>query len=623
MTAPAPPASGPAARASAPAARAGHPAHPARPDPPAPPTPPTRPAHPADRAAVVGHRAADVSYRQLWAADPDAWRAAGAAWRGLTEPVAHRAGELAAGAAVLRGGWSGGAADAADARLAALRGELTAVRPALIEADQVLAEFAARLGVAKARLAAAVAHAEAAGLLVDRQGRVTAGPARAPATARPGTGRTDTGAAGAGGSSAGGTGAGVSGGSGSGGAGGSGTGPAGAGAAIRAALELAGAADREAAARLGALADGARVAWADVPPPGRPAPGADPATVRAWWAGLTPAQRRWLVAYEPGLVGRLDGVPVAARDQANRLLLGARREELLAARRRLLERVPRGPVELAGLARVGKSLAGLDALAARLAGDEQPRAYLLGLGTAGEGRAVVALGNPDRSARVLTYVPGMTAGLHDVPGELGRAARVLSRCGALDSGQEAAAVLWLDYDAPDFLHEAAWPGQARDAGPALHRFQEGLRATHDDPPGRQTVLGHSYGSLVVGTAARDHGLAADALVFVGSPGVGVAHAGELGLPPGQVWASTAPDDVIRWARSPDELARRALLGASPVGPAIGALLGAPERELWFGQDPSHPGFGGRTFPSGRHGHTGYWEAGNPALDGMARVVLGR
>ncbi|MEU2663067.1 alpha/beta hydrolase [Micromonospora sp. NPDC007220] len=588
--------------------------------------------HPADRAA-------DVGYRQLWAADPDAWRAAGVAWRGLTGPVARRADELAAGAAMLRSGWSGGAGVAADARLAALRTELTAVSPALIEADQVLAEFAGRLAAAKARLAAAVARADTAGLLVDRQGRVTADPARAPATTRSGTGTAGPGASGAGapvvrapGAGASGAGAGGAGtpGAGAGGSGGSvgagGAAGAGAGevsAAIRAALERAGAADREAAGRLDALADAARAGWAERPPPGRPKAAADPASVRAWWAGLTPAQRRWLVAHEPGLLGRLDGVPVAARDQANRLLLGARREELLAARRRLLERVPRGPVELAGLSRIGKSLAGLDALAARLAGDEQPRAYLLGLGTGGEGRAVVALGNPDRSARVLTYVPGMTAGLHDVPGELGRAARVLARCAALAPEEEAAAVLWLDYDAPDFLHEAAWPGQAQNAGPALHRFQEGLRETHDGPPGRQTVLGHSYGSLVVGTAARDHGLAADALVFVGSPGVGVAHAGELGVPPGQVWASTAPDDVIRWARPPDELARRSLLGASPVGPAIGALLGAPERELWFGQDPSHPGFGGRTFPSGRHGHTGYWAPENPALDGMARVVLGR
>ncbi|WP_433387724.1 alpha/beta hydrolase [Micromonospora sp. KLBMP9576] len=571
----------PAPPSSRPAAGAGPPGRPARAaSRPAGAGPPGRPRHPAERAGTVG-------YRQLWAADPGAWRAAGVAWRGLTGLVAGRADALAGGAAALRADWSGGAAGVADARLAALRAELTSAAPALIEADQVLAEFAGRLGTARARLAAAVAGADTAGLLVDRQGRVTADPARTPATARRGAAVVE------------------------------------AGTAIRVALELAGAADREAAGRLDALAADARAGWAVAPPADRPPDGAGPAAVRAWWAGLTPAQRRWLVAYEPGLVGRLDGVPVAARDQANRLLLGARREELAAARRRLLERVPRGPVELAGLLRVGTSLAGLDALAARLAGDEQPRAYLLGLGTAGEGRAVVALGNPDRAARVLTYVPGMTAGLGDATGELGRAARVLSRCAALAPEQESAAVLWLDYDAPDSLHEAAWPGQARDAGPALHRFQEGLRETHDGPPGRQTVLGHSYGSLVVGTAARDHGLAAGALVFVGSPGVGVAHAGELGLPPGQVWASTAPDDVIRLARPPDELARRALLDASPVGPAIGRLLGVPERELWFGQDPSHPGFGGRTFPSGRHGHTGYWAADNPALDGMARVVLGR
>ncbi|MFG3711530.1 alpha/beta hydrolase [Micromonospora sp. NPDC047730] len=527
-----------------------------------------------------------MGYRQLWAADPGAWRAAGAAWRGVTDRVGRRADELSAGAAALRADWSGGAGGAADARLAALRTELTTVSPALIEADQVLAEFAGRLAAAKARVSAAVTRADGAGLLVDRQGRVAADPARAPTSPR------------------------------------SGQVAAGVGAAIREALALAGAADREAADRLGALSAAARSTWVAPPPPGRPPPGATPAAVRAWWAGLTPAQRRWLVAHEAALVGRLDGVPVAARDQANRLLLGARREELLAARRRLLERVPRGPVELAGLLRVERALAGLDALTGRLAAGEAPRAYLLGLDTAGEGRAVVALGNPDRAARTLTYVPGMTAGLDDAPGELGRAARVLSRCADLAPEEETAAVLWLDYDAPDFLHEAAWPGQARDAGPALHRFQDGLRATHDGPPGRQTVLGHSYGSLVVGTAARDHGLAADALVFVGSPGVGVAHAAELGLPPGQVWASTAPDDVIRLARPPDELARQALLAASPLGGAA-RLAGWPERELWFGQDPAHPGFGGRTFPSGRRGHTGYWAADNPALDGMARVVLGR
>ncbi|MEU2613615.1 alpha/beta hydrolase [Micromonospora sp. NPDC007271] len=528
-----------------------------------------------------------VGYTQLWRADPGAWVAAGAAWRGLTAPVRRRADGLDARIAALRPGWSGGAATAARGRIGGLRDALTDVLPALIEADQVLAEFAARLAAAKARLAAAVAHADAGGLLVERTGAVRPDPARSHPGDRLGPALTQVAAE------------------------------------VRGALALAGAADREAAARLGTLSTAAASGWVSVPPPGRPPPGAGPVEVSRWWAGLTPAERRWLVGHEPTRVGRLDGVPVAARDQANRLLLGGRREELLARRRRLLTPLPPGPAELARvarLARVEAALRGLDALGGRLTASEPPRAYLLGLDPTGDGRAVVALGNPDRAGAVLTYVPGTGTDLADAPGELGRAARVLGRCAALGPGEETAAVLWLDYDAPDVLPEATRSRQAEDAGPALHRFQEGLRASHEGPPARQTVLGHSYGSVVVGMAARDHGLSADALVFVGSPGVGVEHAGELRMPPGQVWASTAPDDVIRLARSPEELARRAMLTGTPLGPAAAALDG---HELWFGRDPSDPGFGGRRFPSGRYGHSGYWEAGNPALDGMARIVLGR
>ncbi|MEU5782736.1 alpha/beta hydrolase [Micromonospora lupini] len=583
-----------------------------------------------------------VGYRQLWAADPGGWRAAGAAWAGLTGPVERHAGELAGSAGRLRGDWSGAAAVAVDARLAGLRGEVTSVAPALIEADQVLSELAGQLVVAKARLAEAVARADAAGLVVDRSGAVHVDPTRPRPTERAGT--AGAGAAASAGVTTAGAGAAASAGVTTAGAGVAAAGraaaagaglaaaeaAAGVAAALRAALELADAADRLATDRLDELARAAGTGWASPPPPGRPASGATPALVRAWWSGLTPAQRRWLVGHEPALVGVLDGVPVAARDQANRLRLGARRAELLAERRRLLAQVPPGPLASLRLRAVAARLAGLDALTERLAGPGrpggpavgEPRAYLLGLDPAGEGRVVVALGDPDHADRVLTYVPGMTAGLDDAPGELGRAARVLERCATLAPGERSAAVLWLDYDAPDFLTEAASAGQARDAGPALHRFQEGLRATHEGPPARQTVLGHSYGSLVVGVAAREHGLAADALMFVGSPGVGAAHAAELGVPAGEVWASSAPDDVIRLARPVDELGHRVLRGASPLA----AVLAWPERnghELWFGHDPADSGFGGRVFPSGRGGHSGYWEPGNPALDGMARVVLGR
>ncbi|WP_329014772.1 alpha/beta hydrolase [Micromonospora rifamycinica] len=541
-----------------------------------------------------------IGYAQLWTASPGDWDAAGVAWRGVDAPVGRRRAGLADRAAALRTGWRGTAATAADVRLDGLRAELTTILPALVETEQALAEFAGRLRVAKARLAEAVAVADRTGVAVDRHGGARAAPQawRGPESgALPGRPDPRPSAA-----------ATVS--------------PATVGqtaAALREALTLADTADREAAARLAELAGAARTGWVEQPPPGRPAHDATPARVRAWWAGLTPAQRRWLVLHEPARTGPRDGVPAAARDQANRLLLAGHREALLAERRSL---AARRPGERAALRRIDRALAVLDRLAGRLASTGAPRAYLLGLDPAGDGRAIVALGNPDRAARVLTYVPGMTSDLADVPGELGRAARVQARCTAIAPGEETSAVLWLDYDAPDFLPEASSPAQARDAGSALHRFQEGLRATHDGPAARQTVLGHSYGSLVVGSAARDHGLAADALAFVGSPGVGVDRADALGLPPDRVWASTAGDDVIALVEPPRELAGRAVLATSPLASAAW-LLRPDDHQLWFGHDPSDPGFGGRTFPSGRYGHTGYWEPGNPALDGMARIVLGR
>ncbi|WP_307803672.1 alpha/beta hydrolase [Micromonospora echinofusca] len=521
-----------------------------------------------------------TTYAQLWAADPAAWEQAGAAWRGVGDLLQRRAGELAAVAADLDRSWTGAASRAATGRLGTLRTGLLDRVPLGIEVDQILAEYAVRLRTARARLASAVALLPQAGAQIDRQGRVSLDPAvpRQPVHAGPTVTQVS--------------------------------------AQVGAALTVADAADREAAARLTGLADALAGSWAEPPGAYRPPVGADPALVRLWWDRLTPAQRRWLVGHEPALVGRLDGVPATARDQANRLLLGTRRAALLAERSMIAARLPQGPLELAALRHLDGRIAGIDGIAGRLA-EGVPRGYLLGLDQGGDGRAIVALGNPDRAANVLTYVPGMTSDLASLDGELGRAARVAARCAELDPTTETAAVLWLDYDAPDFVGEASRDRQAVAAGPALHRFQEGLRETHDGPPARQTVLGHSYGSLVVGTAARDHGLSADALVFVGSPGVGVESAAELRTEPGRVWASTADDDLIRYTRPPAELAGRMVLGGLPT------LLFGRDDDHWFGTDPSGTEFGGRTFPSGRHGHTGYWDHDNPALDGMARIVLDR
>ncbi|MEV1288453.1 alpha/beta hydrolase [Micromonospora sp. NPDC049679] len=525
-----------------------------------------------------------ITYEQLWAADPDSWRTTGAAWRDADAVVGRRSAEITATAAALRTQWSGTAGRTADARLAGIRDQLDAGRPAYVAVDQVLAEFAAAIVRAKAMLQGAVDAADLVRVLVDRRGEVTVDPALTPPN-----------------------------------------GPTLAAAhriacEIRAALDLATSADREAADRLGALSTAAAADWVARPPACHPPAGADPVAVRRWWDGLSPAEQRWLIRHEPALIGPLDGVPVRDRDQANRLVLDEQRATLLGRRADLLAR---RPVRYGELDHVDGLLAGVDAITARLTSATVPRAYLLRLGSGGDGRAIVALGNPDQAENVLTYVPGMTADLASVDGELGRASRMAARCAELGPAERTATVLWLDYDAPDFVDEAMHASHAHDAGPALHRFHEGLRASHDGPPAHQTVLGHSYGSLVVGATARDHGLAADSLVFVGSPGVGVDRAADLRMPPGQVWSSTAGNDVIQYATAPPAavLKQAALAVTAPlIGPLL--AIAAPDEELWFGRNPVDPDFGARVFDGAPRGHTGYWDAGNPALDGMARVALG-
>ncbi|GAA4597416.1 hypothetical protein BJY16_002348 [Actinoplanes octamycinicus] len=480
---------------------------------------------------------ARVTYTRLRATDPARWSAAALAWRRWAALLGVLAGEFGPLAAKVRAAWSGAAAEAAAARLGTVRRRLVLVRLLCWRADQILSEFAAALTRARALLDRARATARATGLTIDDAGRVAPGPAAAE---------------------------------------------------LATALHVAGTADQGAAARLAELA----VTPAAPDGPDRPDCTATPARVRQWWAGLSPAQRMWLLATEPGAVAGLDGVPVADRDLANRLLLADRRDRLRHA----------------AAAPDAGTLRGLDRLADRLADERGPRAYLIGLDVSGDGRAVVALGDPDRAANVLTHVPGMTADLAGLGGELTRAERVAARAGELGPEAATSSVLWLDYDAPDFLHEA-WSARQAEAGASgLRRFQEGLRATHEGPAARQTVLGHSYGSLVVGKAATG-ALDADRVVFVGSPGVGVDSVRQLGVPADRVFASTSLSDPIQH------------LAVNPVRVPRPPLM--PTEKLWFGHDPSDPAFGARVFGSQWDGgHLGYWEPGRPALDALARITLG-
>jgi hypothetical protein len=376
---------------------------------------------------------------------------------------------------------------------------------------------------------------------------------------------------------------------------------------MAAALTVAARADEGAAERLERIEAAAHGA---VPPRDRPPCTASPAEVRAWWAGLTTAERQWLLATEPSWLAPLDGIPAADRDAANRLLLEERRAEV----DRALAAATGGERD-----RLGRVRRGLDALADRLTGEDGPRAYLLRLDLQQEGRTVVALGDPDRADNVVTHVPGMTADLASFTGELSRAARVAGRATELSPAASTSAVLWLDYDAPDFVDEAASARRAEAGAGTLRRFMAGL-----SPSAHHTLIGHSYGSLVVGKAAGSAGLAADEVVFVGSPGVGVDAARDLAVPAGHVWSATAHNDVIQYAAPAPGTAFRKLelAAAAPVTiPFLG--FDRPNDDLWFGHNPSDPAFGARTFPTSRDGgHLGYWEQGSPSLDALASITLG-
>lgn len=344
--------------------------------------------------------------------------------------------------------------------------------------------------------------------------------------------------------------------------------------------------------------------------------GGPPAEVRAWWDSLSPADKESLLFSRASEIGGLDGIPASVRDRAKRSLLAEQHDRLTEERIRLQGKETRTPDEQSRLDDINGKLAGIEAIEKRLATPPsvaQPQAFLLKISADGNGRAIVAMGDPDTAANVATYVPGTGSRLASCAGELDRSDRMAYA--ATRAGSPSTSVItWVGYEAPQsIVPEAAEEKYALGAEKDLQRFQDGLRATHEGAPSHNTVIGHSYGTTTVGFAARDGGLNADDVVFLASPGVGVNNVDGLhltGVDPGQVGShihsATAEHDIIRLADGS------------------------------FGPAPIDAGFGGQTFSSapGTEGpwilgglsgeaHSQYWDHGNVALDNMGLVIAGK
>ncbi|HEY3687280.1 MAG TPA: alpha/beta hydrolase [Streptosporangiaceae bacterium] len=301
-------------------------------------------------------------------------------------------------------------------------------------------------------------------------------------------------------------------------------------------------------------------------PRGLPDPvGAGPREVRRFWAGAGGGERRALTAAYPGVVGCLDGTPVRLRYAAN-------------------------------------------ARAMRAAGAPYRDAagqYLL-FDARGAGRVAEVFGDLAAADRIAVLVPG--AGDHGtnfwrgVGGKRFRSpavqARDLYAAGTADMGaaraERFAVVAWLGYAPPRALDQAAFrEDRARDGARALVRFVRGLAVVR--PRATVALLGHSYGSTVIGLAARRLPARVTDIAAFGSPGMGVPDARALGTR-ARVWAAESPRDVMRWV------------------PGV-RVLG-----LGHGTKPADPSFGARVFATGDVDHDHYLAPGTVSLRHLARIA---
>jgi pimeloyl-ACP methyl ester carboxylesterase len=190
---------------------------------------------------------------------------------------------------------------------------------------------------------------------------------------------------------------------------------------------------------------------------------------------------------------------------------------------------------------------------------------------------------------------------HGVPGTVQRAGDLLAEA-RRQSVQSTAVVAWVGYAAPGW-RQVPFAARARAGGRLLTADLAALAAARTGELAHVTLVGHSYGSTVVGAAMQAGPRCADDLVLLGSPGVLADRVGQLGLSGHRVYVGEAPLDPI-------------------------ADLGV------FGADPGDRGFGatriradaapGLPWPDELvAAQVQYFDPGSESLRNVARVVVGR
>jgi hypothetical protein len=360
----------------------------------------------------------------------------------------------------------------------------------------------------------------------------------------------------------------------------------------------------------------------------RPLPD-DPKKFHDLWDQLSSEEKDWLYQQNHS-IGNHDGMPFVDRDKYNRMHLDEmmkqtqanidsmqQRYDALARQMYMGDHSAETANELAALGpqlqAARHQLDGYKAVNAAInptkstPGHPNPEGDIpryLGL-LYDKGHAAVSLENPDLAKKVATFVPGTGQDTTKFEGSDEKSIRMYRATLAADKSLmpgDVSVTTWMGYDRPMNLVEAGFTQPATSGAGRLDGFQDGLRASHVGDPSLNTVVGHSYGSTMVGAAASGgHHLA------VGSPGMLVHHAGDLNLDPGAgVYSTRAANDVITFATG-------TTLGPDPIAQDFGGT------DLMADPGPSSDPYG--IFPS-IDAHSSYWNPGNVALRNMGAVIAG-
>lgn len=351
----------------------------------------------------------------------------------------------------------------------------------------------------------------------------------------------------------------------------------------------------------------------------------DPKQFNELWNQLTPEEKDWLYRQDPN-IGNHAGMPWdpadhLGKDHYNRLHL----QELQQQTEADVDRMQHSVGEmLAGhhvddgalyslqsrLAAARHQLQGYQAVRAGLNHPDGVSRYLGYLDDTGH--VAVAVANPDYAKRNGIFVPGTGQDPARLQFSDARAVAMYNAARAADKTlghDDVSITTWMGYDRPMTLSDAAFRDSARGGASDLDAFESGLRASHVGPSSIDTVIGHSYGSTVIGAAASSgHHLDADNVIAVGSPGMLVDRAAGLSLAPdAHVYAMRAANDLIGISGMFTEWT----LGPDPTAPNFGAR--------GLAADPGHAGPAG--LPSVEP-HSSYWDQRNIALANMGAVIAG-